>query len=192
MGGQWGRAKLAQVLAGSRDKTLLATGLQSLPTYGLLSALGTPRIRALIDALEDSGCLESVGEEFPKIRITALGRKAMRREVGVELNLPAPPPAKPKKSQAKTRRADRLSAVEAPSDPLLYEALRSLRTELARQHRVPPYLIFSNKTLADLVAAAPADDEELLTVHGIGPAKADRFGPAILKTVAMTKGLLSG
>ena len=186
MNGMWGRAKLAQVLAGSKDKNLLSTGLQDLSTYGLLAGMGLNRIRVLADALEDAGCLESVGEEYPKIRITAQGRRVMRREIQVELALPDPKAKKPKKS--KSKKNQRGTPQDAPSDSLLHEALRSLRTELAQANGVPPYRIFSNKTLAHLTEDAPACEEELLLVNGIGPAKAEQFGEAILKTIAMAKG----
>jgi ATP-dependent DNA helicase RecQ len=188
MNGMWGRAKLAQVLVGSQDKALLSTGLQKLSTYGLLAGMGINHIRVLTDALEDAGCLESVGEDYPKIRITAQGRRVMRREIEVELALPDPAPEKPKKSRSKPKSDRRGTPANAPTDPLLYETLRSLRTKLAHENRVPPYRILSNKTLAHLVEDAPTCEEDLLAVNGIGPAKAEQFGEAILKTIAMARG----
>ena len=183
MNGMWGRAKLIQVLAGSKDQNLLSTGLQELSTYGLLQDMGKTRIRALVDALEDARCLEIIGDDYPKIGITAQGQKVMRREIEVKLALADPSPKKPKKSKPEKRH----KSSDAPSDPLLYNALRALRTELASQNGIPPFRIFSNKTLNHLVADAPTSQEELLEVNGIGPAKAQQFGEAILKMIASAK-----
>ncbi len=180
MKGMWGRAKLIQVLAGSKDQTLLSTGLQELSTYGLLQDMGKNRIRALTDALEDARCLEIVGDDFPKIRITAQGQQVMRREIEIKLALADPKPKKPKPN--KTNKYS-----DAPTDPLLYNALRALRSELASQNQIPAFRIFSNKTLNHLAEDAPNSEEELLEVKGIGPAKAQQFGEAILKMIASAK-----
>jgi superfamily II DNA helicase RecQ len=62
----------------------------------------------------------------------------------------------------------------------LFTALRPLRRQLAADHDVRPYIILSDAGLADLVRLRPANREVLLCVKGIGPAKADTFGPALL------------
>jgi ATP-dependent DNA helicase RecQ len=66
----------------------------------------------------------------------------------------------------------------------LFEALRVHRLEVARAHAVPPYVVASDRTLRDVAMLRPRDMEELLQAHGIGPAKAARFGEGILGVVA--------
>jgi len=65
----------------------------------------------------------------------------------------------------------------------LFEALRAFRIETAREEQVPPYVIASDRTLRDIALLRPANLDELLLAHGIGPAKAERFGAALLKVV---------
>jgi len=180
--GRFGRARLAQTLAGSKNRGLLAAGLDGRRCYGTLSGLTMALVRALIDDLEAGGYLDSVGDEYPTIRLAAKGADALIGREPISLGLPARAP-----EPAKTRRAPAALPTDAPVDPGLYEALRSLRTELARQRRVPPYLIYSNKVLAALAAAAPTSPQELLAVKGIGPAKAADLGEAILELVARLK-----
>ncbi|RMG12532.1 MAG: ATP-dependent DNA helicase RecQ, partial [Deltaproteobacteria bacterium] len=75
-----------------------------------------------------------------------------------------------------------LSEPDAPGevDPELVEALRRLRTELARARGVPPYVIFHDRTLRAIARARPRTEQQLLAIEGIGPAKLARYGARIL------------
>jgi ATP-dependent DNA helicase RecQ len=66
----------------------------------------------------------------------------------------------------------------------LFEALRRHRLEVARNERVPPYVVASDRTLRDIARLRPRNRDELLLTHGIGPAKADRYGDGLLAVVA--------
>ena len=83
------------------------------------------------------------------------------------------------------RRASHVSSTAgpdgAPVDEALFEALRSLRKELADEQKVPAYIVFSDKVLWELAARRPATPVELLDVPGIGPAKLERYGQAFLE-----------
>jgi len=68
-------------------------------------------------------------------------------------------------------------------DPDIIEALRKLRTELARQRRVPAYIIFGDATLRDLASKNPSTPEELLRVSGIGLKKLEQRGERILEVL---------
>lgn len=66
----------------------------------------------------------------------------------------------------------------------LFEALRALRTQLAREDSVPAYVVASDRTLRDIAVLRPRGIESLKLAHGIGPAKAERYGARILEVVA--------
>lgn len=79
-----------------------------------------------------------------------------------------------------------VTEVQAPAgedDPKLEKALRALRTSLAKEKSVPPYVIFKDDTMRDIIAKKPKNKEELLAVNGIGPAKAEQYGDMILAAV---------
>ena len=76
------------------------------------------------------------------------------------------------------------TASGAPADSTLFEALRALRTRLAKEENVPAYVIFSNATLTDMAAKAPRTEAELLEVSGVGQVKADRYGRQFLDEIA--------
>jgi ATP-dependent DNA helicase RecQ len=65
----------------------------------------------------------------------------------------------------------------------VFEALRAHRLALARDRSVPPYVIASDRTLRDLAVFQPRTVDALLSVHGIGPAKAERYGPGFLAVI---------
>ena len=77
---------------------------------------------------------------------------------------------------------DELAAPLEP-DPALLEALRQWRTEQARTQSVPPYIIFSNKILEAIAAQKPATPEDLRQIAGVGPAKLEQYGQAVINLV---------
>jgi len=66
-------------------------------------------------------------------------------------------------------------------DAVFYDKLRALRTEIASEAGIPPYIVFSDKTLKDLSAKKPQSKEAMLEVHGIGEVKFERYGEAFLE-----------
>ncbi len=119
---------------------------------------------------------------------------AMRGERPVRLLLPPlekTPIAKSKyrdplapRTAAVRKRAPRERAeVLGDRDQALFEALRSYRLKRASAQGVPPYVVASDRSLREIVAERPRSLDELLLVHGIGPAKAKRYGKGLLKVV---------
>ncbi|MCZ6874759.1 MAG: RecQ family ATP-dependent DNA helicase, partial [bacterium] len=100
MGGRYGRAKVVLVLMGSRAKDIRGTSLIRLTTYGILQ--GTPRaeIEIYVAALLEAACLQVVGDEFPKLALTARGQAVMRRQQLIQLALPSKASAAGKRSSA--------------------------------------------------------------------------------------------
>jgi ATP-dependent DNA helicase RecQ len=72
--------------------------------------------------------------------------------------------------------------VEAFEQPL-WDELRKLRTQLARHHGVPPYVIFHDATLLAMLRALPANEEELAAISGVGEAKLKRYGSDFLAVI---------
>jgi ATP-dependent DNA helicase RecQ len=98
---------------------------------------------------------------------------------------PTPPPRKRTRGdRAAGSLAARAADATAAVDPALVEALRHLRATLARAAGVPAYVVFHDRTLEDLAVLRPRTSDELLSVHGIGPAKAEKWGAQILAAIA--------
>ncbi len=196
MQGRYGRAKVVQVLMGSRAKDIRDTHLARLSTYGILKGTSKEVIDRYLEALMDADCVEVVGEDYPKLELTRLGGAVMRRQQMVHLpfdarpaaaapslgrsGLPAVPRLKPTVVTA-AKAVPTETATELDAD--LFERLRVQRTALARAESVPPFTVFHDQTLRELAIWQPTDRESLLRIRGIGPAKADKYGDIFLDLI---------
>ncbi|GAA4031211.1 DNA helicase RecQ [Sphingomonas rosea] len=168
---RFGVGHLADVLAGKETDKVHANGHHRLSVFGICSpeelALIQPVARALIarDALRADAY---GGLSF------GLGARGILKG-GEEVRIALPPPRK--------RRARRGVGADGPHDPL-FEALREARRTLAKESGVPPYVIFHDATLREIAAARPQTLHELGAVQGVGAAKLERYGAAMLETVA--------
>lgn len=206
MRGRYGKAKIVQVLMGSRAKEIRDTFLTRLSTYGILQGTSRPTIEAYLDALVEAGCVQVIGDEFPKLELTPLGGIVMRRQQTVQLALPAvetpPPPQTPTRPQRVTPAVTAVTpAAAVPSltpevvlpaptapeplepDETLLQRLREQRTALARAESIPPYCVFNDRTLRDMALRLPVDRSSLLQIHGIGAAKASKYGEIFLDLI---------
>ena len=175
--GKFGRGKIVQMLCGSRSQEILSAGLDQLSTYGILKTQGTGYVNALMRAMGDIGLLRVETGEFPLITLTEQGEKAMKGAAKYRL---AWPPAPGGGATVST-------LADHGFEPILYSMLRDLRARLAKREDVPPYVIFSNKTLEALSRYRPITSEEGLAVSGIGESKAQRYLPAFLAVLAEWK-----
>ena len=172
---------IVRILTGSRDKTLLAREYDLLSTYGLMKGTNRNLLHEYIRALTKQGYLTRPPGEYDVLKtaeradgILFRGEEVLwRRPVGEE------PRRQTKKAAASGNR-------EA-ADQSLFDELRALRAELARQARVPAYVIFPDATLLNLAKEQPTTEEALLAVSGIGEQRAARYGRAVLDVIAAYK-----
>jgi ATP-dependent DNA helicase RecQ len=98
--------------------------------------------------------------------------------------------ARPRVKSAKAeKRAKRATALDAaagglPVDEGLFERLRELRRTLAAEQQVPAYVVFGDRSLADMAARRPSTREEFLDCHGVGATKLERYGETFLEAIA--------
>ena len=115
------------------------------------------------------------------LRLGADAKKILRGETQVEFRRDPLAIKRPAKKPSKKRTA---AALESPGDQELFETLRALRLKLARKQGVPPYVVFSDRTLIEMAAMRPRSTAEFETVHGVGAAKLDRYAEAFLDVIA--------
>ena len=173
-----GRTLLVGCLRGSSDARVLSMGLDKLSTYALMRPLSKSEVGELIDWLlmEDYLYLNSA---FSTIEPGSRAKEALAP--GAKLLMPRRSIPKGEQKRSKHRR-DEISMDGV--DEELYEALRAVRSDLARREKVPPYIIFSNATLRDMALIAPRSMSEMQLVSGVGQMKAERYGRFFLDAVA--------
>jgi ATP-dependent DNA helicase RecQ len=181
VGQRYGAAHVTDVLRGADTARMRQSGHGALSTFGLLRESPSAEIRGYIDQLIGLGHLAVEGERYPTLYLTPSGIAVMKAEEPVTLFAPiAPVKAGREREARKQGGAD----LPAGTDAGLFEALRRLRRELARERAIPPYLIFSDKTLAELASLKPGSPAEFRQVKGVGEKKAADLGPAFLAAIA--------
>ena len=188
--GRFGLSAAVALLRGAKDPRLEHLGLDRTSTFGVLRAYREEWLTRLLRRCVTAGWVDFFGLDRPVVALTEEGISTMRGERPVRLLLPAlkaAPVAKSKSGSPVSRRsvAPRESAaVLGDRDRTLFDALRRYRLKRATAQGVPPYVVASDRSLREIAAERPRTIDALLLVHGIGPAKAKRYGKGLLEVVA--------
>lgn len=179
-----GAGTVVDILRGSKAAKVLERGWDSLSTYGIMADVPVPRIRAIIDELVYREFLTRAQGDYPTLALAGRGAVFMKGDKPFVMRVAKGRYRKPR-PEGSTRGASAAELPDlTPEQAELFEALRSLRTRLAREQQVPPYLIFNNATLEDMCRKRPTTPDELLEVSGVGTKKAERYGEAFLEVIA--------
>ncbi|MCZ1526553.1 DNA helicase RecQ, partial [Enterococcus faecium] len=157
MGENYGKQMLMKVLAGSKEQKLQALGFGHLSTYGLMKNQSQKETMQLIEYLISNGYLLTINGEYPVLKVTERGIQVLKGQESVYRK-------EPKKVQ-------QLSDEETDT---LFEVLRELRTDLASEAGVPPYVVFSDSTLKEMSRIRPSSRLEMLQIKGVGQSKLDK------------------
>lgn len=180
-----GNTMLINILRGSQNKDLLAAGYDKLKTYGVGKEFSYEEWSLYILQLLQLGIIEMAYDESFILKVTALGQKVLRSEDALQLSKAIPREKVEKKSvsRASTTKAEKFAplSVSEPSD--IFEHLRQLRKELATRDNMPPYVVFSDKSLKEMEAALPRTKEEMLNISGVGEIKFEKYGYLFLEKI---------
>ena len=173
-GRAFGKTVVSAILTGSKNEKITQFHLDTLSTYNIMPDSTAVYVRRLIDMLLERGYLIADPDRMNVLVLTRTGNALMRGRGEFRVKLP-----KEKKPTA----AKQYAALAEDVDEKLFDALRDVRTRLAARAGVPPYVIFSNATLADMAAKQPSSEFDLLSVRGVGDAKARRYGKEFLAAI---------
>ncbi len=187
---RFGLAAAANLLAGQTDDRLVRSGLVQTPTFGSLKEYDPAWLTRLLRRCVVAGWVDFLGDERPVAVLTESGRAVMKGEAPARLLLP-PLAAQTTTTTTRASGKPRAAAASGPdaveldaAGLALFQQLRAHRLHLANRDGVPPYVVASDRSLRDIALLRPSKREQLLLAHGIGPAKADRYGEAFLAVIA--------
>ncbi len=161
---RFGKTMIAQVLTGSRSKKVLDFGFNKLTTYGILKGRSTKDVSDFIEFIISENYLGVENGQFPIIYVTEQGRSVLL-------------------GKQKVYRKVSVVTKQITKDDPLFEKLRALRRKLAQDAGVPPFVVFSDKTLQDMVSKMPTTEEVFLEVNGVGLTKLERYGEPFLNEI---------
>ncbi|MGA8417399.1 MAG: ATP-dependent DNA helicase RecQ [Candidatus Dormiibacterota bacterium] len=176
--GHLGGVRIASILRGSTDAwTASRSWVSDLQWFGALRGWELETIRGLLERLVELDCITRGHGEKPTLGITLRGTAVLRGEEKLDVDVRA---ARSPRRGSRSPAAATAGATMTPDVAARFEALRSWRLEVARRTQVPPYVVFHDRTLAEIAHRRPSSAASLAAIPGVGPAKLDRYGESLL------------
>lgn len=181
----YGITVIIDILRGSKGQKIMSRGLEQNPEYGKLSHLSAARLRQIIQEMSLQEYLSVSDGEYP-VLMPGSRSQELTKDASLTMKLVKEQEENGKQTggQALSDRKKKSAAVAlSEKDSELFENLRRFRREIAREENVPPYLIFSDRTLVDMCVKKPQNQEQMLQVSGVGEFKLEKYGEAFLKQI---------
>ena len=179
VGQRFGTGYVIEVLRGAQNQRIREQGHDKLSTYGIGKAQTHEYWLSVIRQLIHRGLLAQNITRHLTLQLTEAARPVLRGEQRLKLAVPRLQVL----TQRKGRGRDHDEAAGADYDIGLFQALRRLRKQIAEEDEVPPYVVFNDATLVEMARLQPRDDDELLTVSGVGHRKLERYGDDFLDCI---------
>ncbi|MAR89750.1 MAG: DNA helicase RecQ [Pseudomonadales bacterium] len=174
-GQRFGANHVVDILRGSNNERIKQFGHDQLSTYGIGRDLSSNEWRAMVRQLVARGYLQVDADRFGALCLTERCRPLLRGEETLELRKTL---TRPGLSQTRSRGED-MQEQDLP----LWHALRACRKQLAEENGVPPYVVFHDATLREMVQQRPISEAALMKISGVGDSKLARFGEAFLDVI---------
>ncbi len=174
-GQRYGTGYLIDVLLGRENEKIRSMGHQHLSVFGVGKARAEGEWRTLFRQLVARGLADIDIEGYGGLRLSDTCRPLLRGEVTLELRRELKP-----QTSVKSSSASPASQLVRGDEREQWEALRALRRKLAEEHGVPPYVIFPDSTLLEMLRSQPTSLSDMAKVSGIGARKLERYGEAFL------------
>ena len=181
VGQRFGAAHVTSVLRGKETELVTARRHEQLSVFGLLRDSSVDEVRGYVDQLVARALLRQTEDAFPVLQMTAAG-VALLKDADACPDLVLVRQRKPEKGKAPARSRSEAESWEGV-DRELFAELRALRQAIARDRRVPPYVIFHDTTLRELARLRPTTHGALRQVYGVGARKTEELGGVILEVI---------
>ena len=176
-GQRFGAAHLIDILRGGNTERIVQFGHQQLSTFGIGQDIDARQWKGVFRQLVAMGLLEVDAEGYGGLRLTDASRPVLKGEKTVFLRQES---ERVRSKSTRNGSGAVATVAMAAADAPVFEALRSLRAELAREQNLPAYVIFHDATLREMAAQRPRTLGELGRINGVGLSKLERYGPQVL------------
>ena len=175
-GQRFGVVHVLDVLAGKESDKVIQHGHQQLSTFGIGKEYSEAQWRSVVRQLVVRGFLRVDIDGYSALQLTDQCRPVLKGEQALLLRRDHDKVATPGKRQRK-------SEPVLPGQEVLWEALRDCRKRLAEEYNVPPYVVFHDATLKEMLERKPMSRMEMLTITGVGQSKLDKFGNEFIDVI---------
>lgn len=160
----YGIGMLVNVLRGSRDKKVVGFGFHKLSTYGIMKDYSKEDLTTFINTLISHGFISQEEGTYPILKLNNRSVKVIKGQERVELKEIV---VKENKYQVNE----------------LFNILKNLRMEIAKEENVPPYIVFGDNTLKEMSNTYPINKEKFLMINGVGQLKYEKYGERFLDVI---------
>ena len=178
-GQRFGAVHIMHVLRGIETEKVLQHQHQQLSTFGIGSSIQESQWRSVIRQLVVRGLLRVELDSYNALQLTDSCRPILQGEQALYLRKEEPRALSKKQASTKASRKIQI----APQDQELWEELRQCRKYLADEYNVPPYVIFHDATLKEMIDSLPQSASELLRISGVGDSKLEKYGADFLEII---------
>jgi ATP-dependent DNA helicase RecQ len=189
-GQRFGTAQIIDILRGARSERVLSRGHDTLSVYGIGKQRSVDEWRSLARALLHQGLIGETQDGYPVLSLNAQSGQVLRQELTVHIAAPVKRNRGRPASAAGGRpgapaveRAGSPAPAAAPESSALFDRLRALRKRLADEHGVPPYVVFHDATLREMVERRPLNLNQFAELPGVGQAKLARYGDHFIAAI---------
>lgn len=183
---RYGATVIIDTVHGANTAKIRGYGMNENPEYGSLAKVPVYRLRQVLNQLQLEGYLTTTHDEYAILRLTPKAASVLNNEETVWMKLAKEQTKSEQETQKKSRKKKSALAGSGEfteAEENLFETLRKLRAQIAKEEKVPPYIVFSDKTLAHMCIIKPVNKEEMLSVSGVGEFKYEKYGERFLAAV---------
>jgi ATP-dependent DNA helicase RecQ len=179
----FGAGHLMDILRGKATDKVLQYGHERLSTFGLGADLSETSLRGVLRQLLAIGAVAVDAQAFNTLQLTDASRAVLKGDVPVRLRVSLSVPAQRKARRSASAATPRpLASLDAPGQAR-FAALKAWRSEVAKEHNLPAYVIFHDATLAAIAQNGPQSLVELQGISGLGARKLEAYGEAVLRVM---------
>jgi ATP-dependent DNA helicase RecQ len=175
---RFGIMLIIDIVMGANTKRIRDLEHDKIKTYGAGKDRDRHHWHFIIDELLVQDVIQQDGDRYPVLKITEKGKKVLFGKDTIS--------ALKREEPKRKKRAGKESEL-GPYDEALFEMLRTLRKKLADKQHVPPYIIFSDKTLHEMCRSFPSTADEMANISGVGDTKLERYGDDFLRVIISHK-----
>lgn len=178
---RYGVNVILDTVRGANTAKIRQYRMEENPFYGALANTSVYRLRQVINHLMLTEYLTVTNDEYAIVKLTGSSVRVLDEEEKILMKMAKEQEHPERLAKEKKPKKYKVSGVAlSESDEDLFEKLRELRMELARKENVPPYIVFSDKTLVSMCVVKPRTKAQMLTVSGVGEFKFEKYGEQFL------------